>query len=103
MAVTVLAVGVLAAAASAVPVARLIRWGGAVSSSAVVAGARVEAMRASGCTTLSDSAATVAGGYRLSWTVSRSGPLREVTVTVVFPTGTGSRSETYEALLACQQ
>ena len=103
MAVTVLAVGVLAAAASAVPVARLIRWGGAASAAAAVAGAKVEEMRATGCTALADGAATLAGGYRLSWTVSRSGPLREVTVTVAFPTGTGSRSETYEALLACQQ
>lgn len=102
MAVTVLAVGVLGAAASAVPVARLIRWGGAVSSSAALAGSQVEAMRAAGCAALADGAATAAGGYRLSWTVSRSGPLREVTVMVVFPTGTGSRSETYEALLACQ-
>ena len=102
MAVTVLAVGVLAAAGSAVPVARLIRWGGVVSSSAAVAGAQIETMRATGCAAVTDGAATVAGGYRLSWTVNRSGPLREVTVTVILPTGSGSRSETYGAVIACR-
>jgi Tfp pilus assembly protein PilV len=102
VAVTVLAVGVLGAAASAVPVAHLIRWGGAVSSSATLAGSQVEAMRAAGCAALADGAATVAGGYRLNWTVSHSGTLRAVSVTVAISTGTGSRSETYGALLACQ-
>jgi len=101
VAATVLAVGVLAAAASVVPVARLIRWGGAVSSSAVIAGSQLEAMRAAGCAALTDGAATAAGGYRLSWTVGRSGPLREISVVVLVPTGVGWRTEKYEALLPC--
>jgi prepilin-type N-terminal cleavage/methylation domain-containing protein len=102
VAVTILAVGVLAAAASAVPVARLVRWGGVVSASAAIAGAQLEAMRAAGCGTLEDGTAPSSAGYRVSWTVVARGALREVTVSVGFPTGSGSRSESYEALIACR-
>jgi prepilin-type N-terminal cleavage/methylation domain-containing protein len=102
VALTVLAVGVLGAAATAAPIARLIRWGGAASSSAALAGAQLEAMRAAGCAALANGDASRAGGFRLTWTVAPRGPLREVTVLVSFPTGTGTRTETYEALIACR-
>jgi prepilin-type N-terminal cleavage/methylation domain-containing protein len=103
VAVTVLAVGVLGAAASAVPVARLVRWGGALSSSAAAAGSQLETLRARACPELSDGAEDVAGGLRVRWTVAGSGRRREVTVTVAFPTGEGFRSETFGALMACGQ
>lgn len=102
VALTVLAVGVLAAAASAAPVARLVRWGGAASASAAMAGAQLEAMRAAGCDALVSGAASPSAGYRMVWTVVPRGQLREVTVLVSFPGGAGIRGESYEALIACR-
>ena len=101
VAATVLAIGVLAAAASAVPVSRLIREGGAVSAAAAVAAARIETMRAAGCARLAAGAADVAGGYRLTWTVAPSGSLRAVTVVVRHPAGGATRSDVFGTLLRC--
>lgn len=101
VAVTVLAVGVLAVTASAVPLARLVRRGGMQTASAAVAGAEIEVLRAAGCA--GPAAGTVAsgGGFRLTWSVRAGGRLRDVTVVATYPWGPGSHRDIYETAVAC--
>jgi prepilin-type N-terminal cleavage/methylation domain-containing protein len=103
VALTLLAVGVLGAAASVAPVARLIRWGGSESASATLAAARLEALRVAGCGALSGGVAAAGNGYRVTWTVSPRGALRQVTVVVESSAGATPRAEAYEAVLECRR
>jgi prepilin-type N-terminal cleavage/methylation domain-containing protein len=101
VAVTVLAVGVLAVAANAVPLARLVRRGGVQTGSAAAAGAEIESLRAAGCAAPATGTVTSGGGYRLRWSVAPAGRLREVTVVTTYPWGSGARSDVYETAVAC--
>jgi len=100
VAVTLLAVGVLAVAASAVPLAMLARRGWAEASAATAARAAIEAARSAGC---GASAAGMASspGLKLSWIVTGSGALREMTVVTTYPWGPGAHSDTFVAAIPC--
>jgi prepilin-type N-terminal cleavage/methylation domain-containing protein len=101
VAVTVLAVGVLAVAATAVPLGRLVRRGGAQGTSAAAAGAEIEVLRAAGCAAPVAGAALNGGGYRLTWTSVSGGGLRRVTVVATYAWGPGAHSDMYETAVAC--
>ncbi len=102
LAVTTLAVGVLAVAATALPVTRLIRRGDAQAAAAAAAAGRIETLRAQGCGAAGSGEVVVAGRYHLRWTVASSGPLRAVRVVATYPwAGGGTRSDSYETALAC--
>lgn len=100
VAVTVVAVGVLAAASSAAPVGRLVRWGGAESGAAAAASATLETLRSGGCARLV-SGDTIAGRYHVSWSAAAEGALRAVRLTVVYASGTAPRADTLETAVAC--
>lgn len=101
VAVVVLAVGVLAVVASTVPLARLVRRGGAQAASAAAAGAEIESLRAAGCAAPAAGAATSGGHYRLNWFVAPGGRLRSVTVMTTYAWGPGAHSDVYETAIAC--
>jgi prepilin-type N-terminal cleavage/methylation domain-containing protein len=101
VAVTMLAVGVLAVAATTVPLERLVRRGGAQAASASAAGAVIEAVRSAGCATPAAGAATSGGGLRLAWSLGASGGLRTLTVVATYPWGPGAHSDAYETAVAC--
>jgi prepilin-type N-terminal cleavage/methylation domain-containing protein len=101
-AVTVLAVGALAVAASAVPLGRLILRGHAQVASAALAGAEIEAVRSTGCS--APPAGVVSGhGLRLSWTLVGSGGLRDLTVVATYVWESGAHSDAYETSIACPE
>ena len=100
LAVTVLAVGVLAVAASAAPLGRLIRRGEARAAAAAAAGAEIERLRAAGCAAAPSGATVGAGGLRIAWAVA-GGDLREITVVATYPWGPGVHSDTFRASVAC--
>jgi len=101
VAVTVLLVGVLAVAGTAAPVARLVRWGGAQSAVAALAGAQLESLRAGGCAVISDGAAVRGGRYRLRWTVVPIGSALRLTVVTSYPWGAGMRTDDFETAVGC--
>jgi prepilin-type N-terminal cleavage/methylation domain-containing protein len=101
VAVTILAVGVLAVAASAVPLARLVRRGGVQAASAAEAGGRIESLRAAGCAMPATGVASAGQGLRITWTVSGGGALQELTVVAAYPWGPGARSDTFRTAVAC--
>jgi len=100
VAVSVLAVGALAAAASAVPLARLVVRGGAQARAAGSAGAAIEALRAAGCGAVADGSASL-GGVGLTWRLAQVGRLRMVTITTTYAWGPGMHRDVYEASVAC--
>ncbi len=100
VAVMLLAVGVLAVAASAAPLARLLRRGSARAVAAEAAGARIEMFRAEGCGGEATGVAS-GGGARVAWSAAPGGGLEAVTVVATYPWGPGLHSDTYEALVAC--
>jgi prepilin-type N-terminal cleavage/methylation domain-containing protein len=101
LATALLAVGVLALASTARPVARLVDGGGAQSQVAAAAAARLEVLRATGCGDLRDGDTVVAGRYRLHWTVGADGPLRPVTVFATYPWAGADRLERFDTSVAC--
>jgi prepilin-type N-terminal cleavage/methylation domain-containing protein len=101
IAVTLLAVGVLAVAASAVPLGRLVRRGDAQAASAAAAGAEIEAVRAAGCSAPARNLVSAGHGLRISRTVAGSSALEEVTVVADYPWGPGARSDTFRTAIAC--
>ncbi|MGA2382207.1 MAG: prepilin-type N-terminal cleavage/methylation domain-containing protein [Gemmatimonadales bacterium] len=101
LAVTLLAVGVLAVAASAVPLARLVRRGGAQAVSAAAAGGVIETLRAAGCGGLAAGDVPGGRGLRIAWSLAEGGGLREMRVVATYPWGPGAHSDTYEAAVAC--
>jgi len=101
VAVTVLAVGVLAVAASAVPLGRLIARGGAQTASAAAAGARIEALRATACGAASGEAVAGGHGLRVAWTLNGDGAVRTVSVVATYPWGPGAHADSFAATVAC--
>jgi Tfp pilus assembly protein PilV len=97
----VLTVGILALAGTAGQVTRLVGWGGRYGAAAVLAGAAIEQLRATPCASLASSGSASAGIYSLSWTVTASGGLRAVAVTVTYPNGRTTRSDLFETLRSC--
>jgi len=101
IAVTVLAVGILALVSTAAPVARLVRWGGAESVAAAAATAQMEALRAGGCDAPAAGEFVRGGRYRLEWTVETQGALRRIAVSATYPRGTSAQRDVFETVIAC--
>lgn len=101
-AMVILTIGVLGLAASARAVARLSAEGGQMSGAAAAASSKLEELRASAdCSSLAGGSGTAADGYSLSWTVTTSGLLKEVTLTVSYSTGTRTRSTAFVTYISC--
>ncbi len=101
-AMVILTIGVLGLAASARAVARLTSEGGQMSGAAAAASSKFEELRASSaCTTMAGGTGTAADGYNLSWTVSTSGLLKQITLTVSYSTGTSTRSTAFVTYISC--
>ena len=101
LAVTLLAAGVLAVAASAVPLGRLVRRGDARVAAAAAAGAEIEAVRPAGCSAPASGVASAGQGLRITWTVTGGGALQELTVVAAYPWGPLARSDTFRTAVAC--
>jgi prepilin-type N-terminal cleavage/methylation domain-containing protein len=101
LATALLAVGVLALASTARPVARRVDGGAAQSLVAAAAAARLEVLRAADCADLGDGDTVVAGRYRLHWTVGADGPLRPVTVFATYRWAGADRIERFDTSIGC--
>jgi prepilin-type N-terminal cleavage/methylation domain-containing protein len=101
VAILILTVGILGLAATAGQVQRMVGWGGRYGASASLANAQLETLRATPCASLAASGTVTRGIYTLSWTVVASGQLRTFTLTVAYPNGRSTRSDTYETQRSC--
>ena len=100
VAIVILTTGVLALAATSGSVVRLTSQGGRLGGSSVVAEERFESLRATACAALA-SGSTVERPYTLAWTVTTSGSLRTVALTVSYATGRATRSDSYSTTISC--
>jgi len=101
VAILILTVGILGLAATAGQVQRMVGFGGRFGGSAAVANAQLEALRATPCVSLAASGTATQGIYSLSWIVTSSGQLRTFTMTVTYPNGRSTRSDTFETQRSC--
>jgi prepilin-type N-terminal cleavage/methylation domain-containing protein len=109
VAVTILAVGVVAMAGSAGAVTRMISRGKFDTRAVQLATQQVEILRrAAYFTTPRCTAAALANGgpqttdnVTLSWTVEVNGTGRDVTVTATYATGRGTRTEVLTTYIEC--
>ena len=99
--ILILTVGILGLAAAAGNVQRMVGWGGRFGASAALANTQLETLRATPCASLAASGTATKGIYSLSWTVTTSGNLRIFTLTVSFPNGRSTRTDTYETERSC--
>ncbi len=102
VAVLVLTVGLLGLASTAAVVTRMIAQGDRYTEASTLANRQLEVLRSQTCANLADGSATV-GQFRLSWTVTSiaGGRGRQVTITVVSPTGRGTRTDTFYNTIVC--
>jgi len=100
IAIIILTTGVLALAASAAAVTRLISQGGGLGRAAAAAEGRIELLRATPCASLANNS-TYDGPYLVSWTVATSGFMRSITVNVSYRTGRGTRTDTFYTYISC--
>lgn len=109
IAIVILAVGILALAGTSGAVTKMIARGGRMGGSAVVAEDQLESLRGGICKTLSgnttgsQSGTSTIGKYSLAWTVTSSGWLRSVNLTVAYPNGRSTRTDRYETMISCVQ
>jgi prepilin-type N-terminal cleavage/methylation domain-containing protein len=107
VAVTILAVGVVALAGSSATVTRMIGRGQSNTRAAQLATLRVEALRLLAysttprCTALANGGPAVTDRVTLSWTVAVSGTGRNVTVTAAYATGRGTHTEVLTTYIEC--
>ena len=101
VAILILTVGILGLAATSAQVEQMMGWGDRIGGSAMAASARLETLRATPCASLASSGSSTSGIYSLSWTVTASGTLRTITVTVTYPNGRSARSDVYQTLRSC--
>jgi Tfp pilus assembly protein PilV len=99
-------VGVLALAATAAGAVRMAAAGGREGGAALVAAARLEALRASPCGPEADSPSASAGSdragpYLEEWSVAPDGRTARVDVTVSWVDGRAARAAPFASLLAC--
>jgi Tfp pilus assembly protein PilV len=99
-------VGVLAVAATAAGVVRMTAAGGREGGAALVAAARLEALRASSCGPAGDAPAGAEGTARTGpfverWSVAPDGWVARADVTVSWADGRGPRAAGFETLIAC--
>jgi prepilin-type N-terminal cleavage/methylation domain-containing protein len=109
VAVTILAVGVVALAGSSATVTRMIGRGQSDTRAAQLATLQVEALRLVAysttprCTALANGGPTTTDHITLSWTVtvSASGTGRNVSVTASYATGRGTHTEVLTTQIEC--
>lgn len=100
IAVVILTVGILALAGTSARVVRMISQGGRLGGSSLVAEGRFEILRSTSCATLA-SGYSAEGPYRVRWTVATAGFLRTVGLTVSYPTGGATRTDSYVTHISC--
>jgi prepilin-type N-terminal cleavage/methylation domain-containing protein len=98
--IVILTTGVLALAATTGGVVRLTSQGGRLGGSSIVAEGRFELLRATSCATLAGGS-TVERPYTVAWTVTTSGSLRTVVLTVSYATGRATRTDSYSTTISC--
>lgn len=96
----VLAVGVLAVAASFASVARLATSGARLAGATLAASAKVEELRSASCRDVAGGSDVGAGGYERTWDVTADEATRTV-VLVVVARGVRPRRSTYVVRFAC--
>ncbi len=101
VAILILTVGILGLAATAGQVTRMVGWGGRYGASAAVAGAELEELRATPCGSLGTGGTATKGIYSLSWTITTSGQLKTMTLSVTYPNGRSNRTDVYETQRQC--
>jgi prepilin-type N-terminal cleavage/methylation domain-containing protein len=107
VAVTVLAVGVVAMAGSAGAVTRMISRGKFDTRAVQLATQQVETLRRAAyfttprCTALANGGPQTTDHVTLSWTVAVNGTGRDVTVSATYATGRGSRTEVLTTYIEC--
>jgi prepilin-type N-terminal cleavage/methylation domain-containing protein len=109
VAVTILAVGVVALAGSSATVTRMIGRGQSDTRAAQLTTLQVEALRLAAysttprCTALADGGPVTTDHITLSWTVtvSATGTGRNVTVTASYATGRGTHTEVLTTQIEC--
>jgi prepilin-type N-terminal cleavage/methylation domain-containing protein len=109
VAVTILAVGVVALAGSSATVTRMIGRGQSDTRAAQLATLQVEALRLVAysttprCTALANGGPTTTDHITLSWTVtvSATGTGRNVSVTASYATGRGTHTEVLTTQIEC--
>lgn len=99
-------VGVLAVAATAAGVVRMTAAGGREGGAALVAAARLEALRASSCGPAAGPPASAEGTDRAGpfvewWSVTPDGWTARAGVTVSWADGRATRAARFETLIAC--
>jgi Tfp pilus assembly protein PilV len=109
LALLVLVVGVLATAGSAAMVARMIGRGRHTTALALVAGARIERLRALVSATSPPcqdpgfaSGAAVSGRIRERWELSPAGDARQITLTLEHPEAGGTVQDTLRSAVLCR-
>lgn len=108
VAIVILSIGVLAVAASAGSVYRMLAYGKLSTKAAHVASTRLELLRrqANGttprCASLASGTDTVETGIIETWTVSGTGLGRTVVVVVSTPAGHGPAHDSIFAVLECR-
>jgi prepilin-type N-terminal cleavage/methylation domain-containing protein len=107
VAVTVLAVGVMAMAGSAAAVTRMIGRGKIDTRASQLATERMEALRRAAlfttprCNALASGSSTPSGNVTLAWTVTVSGTGRNVSVHATYATARGPRTDTLTTYIEC--
>jgi prepilin-type N-terminal cleavage/methylation domain-containing protein len=107
VAVTILAVGVVALAGSSATVTRMITRGKVDTRAAQLATQRVEALRLIAysttprCTALANGGPQATDHVTLSWTVAANGTGRTVNVSASYATGRGTRTEVLTTYIEC--
>ena len=106
VAVTILAVGVVAMAGSAAAVTRMIGRGKIDTRASQLATEQMETLRRAAlfttprCTALANGTAS-SGNVALAWTVTVSGTGRNVSVRATYATTQGSRTDTLTSYIGC--
>jgi prepilin-type N-terminal cleavage/methylation domain-containing protein len=101
VAIVILAVGVIALAASAGAITRMTTQGGRTGGASSVAASRIEILRGTPCASLA-SGNTTTGRYAVRWVVSTVNTnLRTATVQVSYNAGTSARSATFSTQISC--
>ena len=107
VAVTILAVGVVALAGSSATVTRMIGRGKIDTRAAQLATQQMEALRLTAysttprCTALANGGPQPTDHVTLSWTVAANGTGRTVNVSASYATGRGTRTEVLTTYIEC--
>ena len=103
IAVLLLSVGLLGLASTAGTVTRMIGQGQRFTTASLLASERFEIIRAQECDDMASGSGT-SGTYNLNWTVSslNGGAGRGISVMIESRTGSGTRTDTFSTVIACE-